>query len=567
MEDRRLLSFTPAVNYDAATSPSAIATADFNNDGKLDLATVVGYSAGRVSVRLGNGAGGFGTAQEFAAPYSSSIFVADINNDTRPDMVVGEDGGYHILLGNGDGTFRPAVYTFAGGGAVAVGRFNGDSNIDVVVNWLDGDWATHVQVYCGNGQGGFAAAPDAYYWGWGGMAAVDLNNDGKLDVATGEGLAFLGDGTGRLQFDWGQLAPLSGGAIATGDFTGEGNADVIVASNSVAVLRGRGDGGFDPPTFHSANGTVHNAVATADLNGDGKLDAVVANGDTGTVSAMLGNGDGTLRYAGAFATGTSPRAVTVGDFNGDGRLDVAVANAGSNTVSVLLNDGAWLVTPSLGIGDVALTEGNSGTAVATFTVSLSATSAQTITVAYATGNGTTTAGSDYQAASNTLVFAPGETSKTIAVMVNGDRLAEPNETIVVNLSGATNATIADGQGVGTILDDEPRISINDVTKSEGRKYRTTLFTFTVSLSAAYDQPVTVSYRTVNGTATTGNNDYIAKFGTLTFAPGETTKTITIEVKGDNKREDNETFFVDLFGNSSNSLFTKSRGIGTILNDD
>ena len=174
---------------------------------------------------------------------------------------------------------------------------------------------------------------------------------------------------------------------------------------------------------------------------------------------------------------------------------------------------------------------------------------------------------DYQAVSGTLTFAPGETSKTITVPVNGDRLGEPDETFVVNLSNSTNATIASGQGTGTIRDDEPRISISDVTKSEGRKGRTTLFTFTVTLSAAYDQPVTMSFRTVNGTATTSNNDYVAKTGTLTFAPGETTKTITIEVKGDSKREANETFYLDLFGLSSNALFTKKRGLGTILNDD
>ena len=102
---------------------------------------------------------------------------------------------------------------------------------------------------------------------------------------------------------------------------------------------------------------------------------------------------------------------------------------------------------------------------------------------------------------------------------------------------------------------------------EGKKGQTTLFTFTVTLSAAYDQAVTMSYRTVNGTATTSDSDYVAKTGTLTFAPGETTKTITIEVKGDSKKEANETFYLDLFDNSSNSLFTKNRGIGTILNDD
>jgi Calx-beta domain len=106
-----------------------------------------------------------------------------------------------------------------------------------------------------------------------------------------------------------------------------------------------------------------------------------------------------------------------------------------------------------------------------------------------------------------------------------------------------------------------------VTKAEDKKGKTMLFTFTVALSAAFDQAVTMSHRTVDGTATTSDGDYIAKTGTLTFARGETTKTITIEVKGDSKREANETFYLDLFGNSSNSLFTKNRGIGTILNDD
>src|SRR5213076_1488703 len=100
-------------------------------------------------------------------------------------------------------------------------------------------------------------------------------------------------------------------------------------------------------------------------------------------------------------------------------------------------------------------------------------------------------------------------------------------------------------------------------KAEGKKGQTTLFTFT--LSVAYDQAVTMSFRTVNDTAATSSGAYVAKIGTLTFAPGETTKTITIEVKGDSKREADEDFCLDLFGNSSNSLFTKNRGLGTILN--
>jgi hypothetical protein len=166
-----------------------------------------------------------------------------------------------------------------------------------------------------------------------------------------------------------------------------------------------------------------------------------------------------------------------------------------------------------------------------------------------------------------VTIPAGQTSATFTVAVRGDRLGEADETFAVNLTAATGATIGDGQGIVTILDNEPRISITDVTKGEGRRNKKTLFTFTVKLLVPYDQPVTVSFQTVKDTATTGDNDYVARTGTITFAPGETTKTISIEVKGDSTRESNEYFYVDLFGNSSNSVLDKMRGIGTILNDD
>src|SRR5262249_62037538 len=155
------------------------------------------------------------------------------------------------------------------------------------------------------------------------------------------------------------------------------------------------------------------------------------------------------------------------------------------------------------------TERNSGTDTAVVTVTLSAASTVPVMVPYATADGPAIAGSDYQAASGTLTFAPGETSKTISIAVIGDRVPEPNTTYYVNLSGPTNATIADGEGAGSILDDEPRISISDVNKKEGRKGQTTLFSFTVTLSNAYDQPVTMSFRTVDGSATTSDTDYVA----------------------------------------------------------
>ena len=235
--------------------------------------------------------------------------------------------------------------------------------------------------------------------------------------------------------------------------------------------------------------------------------------------------------------------------------------------SFLLSYAPPTAPPSVSINDATnVAEGNTGSANTVFKVNLARAVEQTVTVDFSTASGVATAGSDFTAVSATLTFAPGEISKTVSVSVIGDRIAEPNETFFVNLSNTVNGSIARGQGRGTIFDDEPRISISDVSKSEGNS-GTTLFIFTVSLSAAYDQAVTMSFKTTDGTATASSGDYVARTGTLTFNPGETSKTITIEVKGDSKKEANEMFYLDLFGNSGNSLFTKNRGLGTILNDD
>jgi len=222
--------------------------------------------------------------------------------------------------------------------------------------------------------------------------------------------------------------------------------------------------------------------------------------------------------------------------------------------------------PRLTTTSHSLVEGNTGATAMTFTVTLSFAYDAPVTVNFATADGSATlAGGDYQARTGTLTFAPGVTTMPISVLVNGDRIGESDETFYVQLSSASGALVS-SNGVGAIVDNEPQISIGDVTKAEGKKGQTTLLVFTVTLSTAYDQAVTMSYRTLDGSTRAGE-DYIGKSGTLTFAPGETQKSITIEVKGDNKREADEVFYLDLFGLSSNALFTKNRGIGTILNDD
>ena len=203
---------------------------------------------------------------------------------------------------------------------------------------------------------------------------------------------------------------------------------------------------------------------------------------------------------------------------------------------------------------------------ATFTVSLSAASGRPVSVDYATANGTAIAPSDYLATSGTLTFAPGETTKQVTVLVNGDPLDEANETYFLNLSNAANATIADGQGLGTITNDDgqPSLSVNDVTVTEGNT-GTTDATFTVTLAPASGQSVTVDYATADGTAT-APADYAATSGTLTFAPGQTTRTVTVPVAGDLLDELDETYTLNLT-NAVNAAIADGTGLGTILDDD
>ena len=224
--------------------------------------------------------------------------------------------------------------------------------------------------------------------------------------------------------------------------------------------------------------------------------------------------------------------------------------------------------PTLSINDISVTEGNAGTTTATFTVSLSAAASSAVTVNYATADVTAAAGSDYVADSGTLSFATGQTTKTVIIAINGDTVVEPNETFLIHLSSPGGATIADAQGQGTIVNDDvaplPTLSINDVSVTEGNAATATA-TFTVSLSAAASAAVTVNYATVNGTATAGS-DYVAGSGMLSFAAGESTKTVIITTNGDTAVEPNETFLVDL-SSPAGAAIADAQGQGTIVNDD
>ncbi len=340
--------------------PDAVATGDFNHDGNLDI-VAANYTDNTVSVFLGNGDGTFQPAVVYAVGNGpDSVAVGDFNHDGNLDIVTANaiDDTVSVLLGNGDGTFKPAVAYAVGNYpiAVAVGDFTHDGNLDIVTaNIIDNT----VSVLLGNGDGTFRPAV-AYAVGSNpySLAVGEFTHDGNLDIVTanstdGTVSVLLGNGDGTFQpaaaYDVGD-EPYS---VAVGDFNDDGNVDIVAANdvdNTVSVLLGNGDGTFQPAVAYGV-GDGPSAVAVADLRDDGKLDIITANYVGNTVSVLLGNGDGTFQPAVAYASGNGAEAVVVGDFT-QGHADIVSCNVANNSLSVLLGrgDGTFQPISSLVVG-------------------------------------------------------------------------------------------------------------------------------------------------------------------------------------------------------------------------
>jgi hypothetical protein len=328
--------------------------------------------------------------------------------------------------------------------------------------------------------------------------------------------------------------------------------------------------GISDATVVEGDGGTANAVFTVSIEGD--FDNVTVDYANVGSAAVEGSDYAATSGTLTFAAGETSQTISVpiiGDTTDeyDEQFFVDLSNAAGGEITdsqgigtILDDDAAPLVT----INDVSKLEGNHDTTFV-FTVSLSAASAKWVYVDFATADGTATAGQDYVAASGRLAFAPGETSQTISVPVIGDTVDEYDEQFLVNLSNAAEGVVADSQGIGTIQDDDaaPLVTINDVSQLEGN--RDTTFVFTVSLSAASEKWVYVDFATADGTATAGQ-DYAATSGTLAFAPGELTQTITVTVLGDKKKEPDEFFYVTLSG-AVNGQVDDSLALAMILNDD
>ena len=344
LEAREVPAFLTPVSYSTGANPAGIAVADYNGDGRDDMAVVSQGLTGSVGIMLSNVDVGFQPRVDYAAGSSAVDAAAgDFNGDGKMDLVV-VGTGVNILLGNGDGTFAAPV-TYASGTAahtVKVGDFNNDGKLDI--GTMTGNSAS---VLMGNGDGTFAAPNVTTVIGNNiNLVVGDYNRDGNLDMATSNTtsvgtvsiLKGRGDGTFNAAESYAAFsAPVY---LATGDFNNDGYLDFAVpnsySATSMSVLLNNGDGTYAAPHTYGIAQTGYE-IEVADFNNDGNADYAVRGGSLYMVH--LGKGDGTFYAEQTFSTPSGRfESGTHGDFNGDGAVDFAYSTG--TGVTVVTNDNA-----------------------------------------------------------------------------------------------------------------------------------------------------------------------------------------------------------------------------------
>ena len=346
--------FVQGESFPVGQFPEDLALGDLDGDGLLDVVTL--SSSGFADVRLGIGDGTFGEMRRFflgAGPVD--LRLADLERDGDLDIVTANPtaDNVSVLFGNGDGSFQTALLVPACDGpfAVGVGEFTGDVTPDLVVG-CSGTPATGgaLVVLRGNGQGGFVPeAPNPTDHGEKAIAVGDFDGDSRLDVVvTNFQIAttriFFGKGDGTFSGSNVFAVDAQPSAAAVGHLDGDGFLDLVVASfpGSVRVFLGSGDGRFRSElvidTATVALGI--NSVAIADVDGDAAADLVLAGGNTRSTAVLLGAGDGTFPTRLGLPAGNGTRAVAVGELDGDALPDILALNRFGEDVTVLLGRGA-----------------------------------------------------------------------------------------------------------------------------------------------------------------------------------------------------------------------------------
>jgi len=346
------IAFTPATDYLVGTSPAGVALADFNNDGRPDMA-VTGDTPDRVSILLNTGTGTFGPASDLALAGGSSphaLVAIDVDNDNDFDLVVTRKNVDDIqILINTSGTFSLGATTAVGGllpRAIVAADLDGNGFRDVVTSNRD---SNDVSVLL-NTAGTFAAAVTYTVGGDPrGLTLGDFNGDQLRDIAVAcnddrrvDVLPNIGGGA------FGALSSLSVGpnvrpdGVTAGDFDRDGDMDIAAASSGVGfdivdVFLNTGAGAFAGAVEYPVGGSNPGGIVAADLDVDGVLDLATANQDSANLSALPGLGAGNFGTAAIVSVGIRPEAVASHDLDGNGSLDLVTVNRDSNTVSVLLN--------------------------------------------------------------------------------------------------------------------------------------------------------------------------------------------------------------------------------------
>lgn len=470
------------------------------------------------------GCGGHAYVGSFDDSQDEPVFVYNTSQKGVSEAATHEAG--HALGLTHDGYSGGAYYWGHGTGATSWAPLMGASYNRNVTQWSQGEY------YTGN------------------------NSQDDLAILSslgnGNGFGYRGDDHGDVN-GAATLLSSSGGNIS--------GAGIIETTDDVDVF-----------SFNTGTGNVSIDIDPASIGANLDIKAELYDSGGGLVAtsdsaSVLDAGFNLSLSAGQYylqidGTGTgSPLNATPTGYTEYGSL-------GQYSVSGTVIDPGGL--PSLAIDDVNVDEA-AGTAV--FTVTLSGTVGSPVSVDFTTADGTATAGSDYVTTSGNLSFT-GPGTQTISVMINDDGTTEGTESFAVNLNNALNATISDGQGTGTIDDNDADISINDVSNNEGNLAKGKKnagnpqlkdFSFTITLSNAVAHTVTVSFATADGTAT-ANTDYQSNTGIVSFAPGVVSQTIIVTVVGDNDQEPDETFSVTL-SNEIGANLVDASGTGTILDDD